>query len=86
MSGSGDVDLTGSATTQHVSSSGSGNYHGANLTTEDAEIVLSGSGSAQVNVAGRLTATTNGSGDITYAGNPAAVDADSSGSGTIGQE
>ena len=44
---------------------------------------VSGSGNAAVNVTDHLTASVTGSGNITYTGNPAQVDQDSSGSGDI---
>jgi hypothetical protein len=44
---------------------------------------VDGSGSARVQVTDRLSATVNGSGDITYTGNPPQVDRSTSGSGDI---
>jgi hypothetical protein len=84
LSGSGNVQLAGTATSQHVTVSGSGDYVGSGLATQQAEIQVTGSGNAEVNVTGHLTATASGSGNITYTGNPAQVDRDSTGSGDIG--
>lgn len=86
LSGSGAVELSGSGTTQRVTASGSGSYNGSGLITRDADIDITGSGDALVNVTGQLTAKSSGSGDISYFGNPTDVTANSSGSGDIGPE
>lgn len=83
LSGSGGAQLAGTATTQRVTLTGSGNYDGAGLAGEQVDVEVDGSGNASVNASGRLTASTAGSGDITYSGNPAQVEKNSSGSGTI---
>ena len=83
LSGSGDVQLTGTAESSQVTLSGSGRYDGAQLATGDTDIETSGSGDASVDVTGRLGATVSGSGSITYTGNPTTVDRDASGSGDI---
>ena len=62
---------------------GSGDYDGSGLVSEQAEVEADGSGSVKVDVSGRLSATSTGSGDITYTGNPTQVDKNSSGSGEI---
>ena len=84
LSGSGGVTLGGSANTQRVTLSGSGGYDGSSLVTTQTDVSVDGSGSARVQVTGRLSATVNGSGDITYTGNPQQVAKQSSGSGDIG--
>ena len=83
VSGSGNAELAGRATTQRVTLSGSGSYQGSALATEQSDVAVSGSGNAAVDVSGRLSATVNGSGDITYTGNPAQIDRTSTGSGDI---
>jgi len=83
LSGSGNVQLAGTATSQHVTISGSGRYAASDLVSQQAQVQVSGSGDAQVNVTGQLTATVSGSGNITYSGNPTQVDRESSGSGEI---
>jgi hypothetical protein len=83
LSGSGGVTLSGTANTQRVTSSGSGDYNGSALQTAETEIEVDGSGSARVQVTERLSATVNGSGDITYTGDPQQVDRSASGSGEI---
>jgi hypothetical protein len=83
LSGSGNVQLAGTAASQHVTVSGSGEYAGSGLATQQTQVQVTGSGNAQVTVTGTLTATVSGSGNITYTGNPAQVDRNSSGSGDI---
>ena len=83
LTGSGEAQLAGTATSQQVTVTGSGDYDGRGLKSEQAEVEVSGSGSATVDVTGRLSATSTGSGDITYTGNPAQVDREASGSGEI---
>lgn len=83
LSGSGDVALAGRAVTQRVTVSGSGSYDGSALATQESDVELSGSGDARVMVSDRLSATTDGSGTVTYTGDPPKVDRDSSGSGEI---
>jgi len=83
LSGSGNVQLAGTATGQRLTVSGSGDFIGSDLATRQTEVEVSGSGNAQVNATDRLTAQVSGSGTITYTGNPAQVDKDSSGSGDI---
>ncbi len=83
LSGSGGAQLAGRATSQRVTVTGSGNYDGSALASEQADVEATGSGSVSVDVSGRLSATTAGSGNVTYTGNPTQVDKDSSGSGEI---
>ena len=70
VSGAGAVNLSGSADRQRVEISGLGGYRGAELTSGDADVLVSGAGSASVTVTGELDATVTGAGSITYAGSP----------------
>jgi hypothetical protein len=83
VSGSGGAQLAGKATTQRVTVTGSGDYDGSGLASEQTDVEADGSGSVTVDVSGRLSATSTGSGNITYTGNPTQVDKNSSGSGDI---
>lgn len=83
LSGSGGAQLAGTTTIQRVTVTGSGSYDASGLASEQAEVEANGSGSATVDVSGRLTATSSGSGNITYTGDPTQVDKNSSGSGKI---
>lgn len=82
ISGSGDIELAGTAPTQSCTVSGSGNVNTANLQSQTAEAIISGSGSITLSVTQTLNAVISGSGDIRYAGNPA-VNVNISGSGSV---
>jgi len=82
LTGSGSVTVNGAADTLDVTISGSGSYNGSGLTTRQAVVRSSASGSAHVNVTDDLDATVSGSGSIIYTGNPAVRQTDS-GSGSI---
>ena len=61
---------------------GSGQYQAQDLASTDARVTISGSGSADVQVSGRLVAVVQGSGSITHGGG-AVVDRRVVGSGSI---
>ncbi|HEY7812249.1 MAG TPA: head GIN domain-containing protein [Nakamurella sp.] len=83
LSGSGDAQVGGSSDASTVDVSGSGDYDGSGLTTGRTTVSSIGSGQTRVNVTEHLSATVNGSGDVTYAGNPAQVDRGGAGSGGV---
>jgi hypothetical protein len=83
MTGSGDVTIGGRAASQQVTITGSGNYQAGELATERADLRLSGSGDAAVEVSGSLSATVTGSGSVTYTGNPPQVNRSTTGSGDV---
>jgi hypothetical protein len=83
LSGSGDVELGGQSDVAKVTVTGSGDYNGSALVTDQTEVDVDGSGGASVNAAKRLTANISGSGDVTYKGSPAEISKDVSGSGEI---
>ena len=85
LSGSGKVTLDGSADSQQVDLSGSGDYNGKELTAGDTGIEVTGSGNANVTVSGRLEVSISGSGDVTYFGSPTQVEKSVSGSGSVNQ-
>jgi hypothetical protein len=82
ISGSGEITTAGTAESQTVSISGSGNYRGDNLATKKSTGEISGSGDATVKVRDSLTAEISGSGGITYSGDPR-VSQDITGSGEV---
>ena len=82
IGGSGDVFLTGKVQTQDLLISGSGKYKTVDLSSETAEIRISGSGTAEIWVLESLDAHISGSGDIRYYGRPM-IDQTTSGSGDI---
>jgi hypothetical protein len=84
ISGSGAVTLGGVVESQRLRVSGSGDYDATQLACDEAEIDISGSGSAQLRVEKRLRVNVSGSGKIEYIGNPQ-IERRVSGSGKIRQ-
>ena len=82
VSGSGSINLKGRATDFSASGSGSGSIKSFDLVTENAEVNIGGSGSAEVNVNRQLDIRVSGSGDVQYKGN-ANVSKSISGSGNV---
>jgi hypothetical protein len=82
LSGSGDITIDGSATSQTVTVSGSGDYRAGELVTHSSTAAISGSGSIAVQVLDVLDVGISGSGDVTYTGDPR-VTQDISGSGEL---
>jgi hypothetical protein len=70
LSGQGSVTASGRAARQEISVSGMGTYNARELTSDEAILVLSGTGSIQVSVQRTLDATISGVGDIVYHGSP----------------
>jgi hypothetical protein len=83
LDGSGTVSASGSSDDLRVDVDGSGSFDGVELSTDDADVGVSGSGSALVNVSRRLEADVSGSGSVEYVGEPENLDASVSGSGSI---
>ena len=81
--GSGDISIEGRSNNLIVSQFGSGDINAYSLQTVIAEITNSGSGDIAISVSDELKAFLNGSGDLTYRGNPAKVDVSTNGSGDI---
>jgi len=82
ISGSGEVTASGEVPHQTVTISGTGDYEGANLASQQATVTVSGAGSCAVRVSDHLSARVNGVGDVTYTGSPT-VDQRVSGAGHI---
>jgi hypothetical protein len=82
VSGAGNVNLKGHAKDFEGSASGSGDIKCFDLVTENTELDLSGSGSAEVNVSRQLDAHVSGSADVKYKG-AANVSKNISGSGSV---
>lgn len=85
ISGSGQVRMTGSADNQQIDISGSGNYDGSGFPTKTAKVEVSGAGTAVVKVSDALDVSVSGAGTVDYIGNPARVNQDVSGSGSVRQ-
>lgn len=82
VSGSGDVQLSGSADKVSVSIAGSGDVDVQNLRAQNAEVSISGSGDCKVDVSGALDVSIAGSGDVAYKGSPR-VSSSISGAGKV---
>jgi hypothetical protein len=82
MSGSGTINLSGSADKQDIEMSGSGRYEAAELSSQEVTVEISGSGEVAVSVSRALKVDISGSGRVTYSGDPS-VDQDISGSGKL---
>ena len=83
VTGSGDLELSGSATDLEVKVTGSGDFVGGDLSSENTQAYVSGSGDIEVNAKNSIKARITGSGGIKYSGNPAKSDTKVSGSGKI---
>lgn len=83
ITGSGDAEVSGSTSHLMLDVRGSGDYIGEQLVSTTADVEVSGSGNATVNVSEDLEATVSGSGNITYLGDPPSADLSISGSGEI---
>ncbi len=82
ISGSGKMRIEGISDFVDFRISGSGDYRAFNLDTRRTDIVISGSGDAEVNVSENLKVRISGSGDVFYKGNPS-LDISVSGSGDV---
>jgi hypothetical protein len=82
ISGSGTINISGSAEKQDIQLSGSGRYEAGELTSQDVTAEISGSGEVVVSVSRALKVDISGSGRVTYSGDPT-VDQDISGSGKL---
>jgi hypothetical protein len=82
ISGSGVVNLSGSAVEQHIEVSGSGRYEAPDLPSQQVTADISGSGQVSVAVSQQLNIDISGSGTVTYTGDPK-VDQSVSGSGRV---
>ena len=83
ISGSGDVDGAGSATKLRIDVSGSGDVKLRDMKSDDVQISIAGSGDASVHAEKSLDVRIAGSGDVTYTGNAATVNAKVAGSGSV---
>jgi len=83
LSGSGDIVLKGNVTNLKAKVSGSGDFEARSLKAVNTDAYVSGSGDLQVYASKSIKARVNGSGDISYSGNPERVDTKVSGSGDI---
>jgi hypothetical protein len=83
INGSGDVMLSGRADRHKGQINGSGNIRAAGLDTKETKVVINGSGDAEIAASERMDVTINGSGDVTYHGNPEQQNTSINGSGRV---
>ena len=86
LSGGSHVNLEGTADDLDVNGSGGSQLQLENFPVDNADINLSGGGSATVNVDGTLDVNLSGGSHVTYIGNPTLGDIDLSGGSTIGEK
>lgn len=84
ISGSGDLTVAGQVTSQEIRISGAGKYDAEELSSEAADVDITGAGDARLRVARELRVSITGSGSVRYHGSPA-VQKRISGSGRIRQ-
>jgi hypothetical protein len=77
------VKISGSAQEGSFSTSGSGNVMGYDMTVDNCEIEISGSGNIQITANKEISASTSGSGNVSYKGGAQVRSVSSSGSGKI---
>lgn len=70
INGTGSIELAGKATEQTSTLSGIGSYQAGDLATQQADINVSGAGSATVWTAEALNVSISGAGSVNYYGNP----------------
>jgi hypothetical protein len=85
VSGAGDLFLSGNAHRVDANISGSGKIKAFDLSCEQADMSISGSGDSYITVREELAATVSGSGRIRYRGSPR-LDIRVSGSGSVRQD
>jgi hypothetical protein len=83
LSGSGNLDAAGQAERVDLAASGSGEADLRDLVASEATVDVTGSGDALVQVTQILQASSSGSGDVIYTGDPQDVQENTSGSGDI---
>ena len=83
ISGSGDIQLQGTAESFIPTISGSGSIKAYALTAEEVAARISGSGNIQTTATKKLNVTISGSGNVRYKGSPTTVNTSISGSGKL---
>lgn len=83
VTGSGDVVLRGSTVDLDCEVTGSGDFQATNLKAQQVTATVSGSGDIEIHASEALQARVQGSGDISYKGNPKKQNFKTFGSGSI---
>lgn len=85
VSGTGSLELEGKAETVVINLSGAASIEAENYTVENMTLVMSGAGSAEVNVSKQLDVNISGVGVVSYKGEPEVLRKRISGAGKIEQ-
>jgi hypothetical protein len=83
LPGSGNIQLSGTVKSAIITLSGSGRVTCDQLKASSVRVKVSGSGNARVYASDSLEAGVSGSGSIRYSGNPAQINKNVTGSGSI---
>ena len=86
ITGSGNVDLKGRTKDFECTVTGSGDINCGGLQSENTTVKIMGSGNAHVFASVHLSASSFGSGDIYYGGNPSNPEIHTAGSGSVQAE
>ncbi len=70
ISGSGNIELAGTANSLNINVSGSGSFDSTKVAAKDAVVDVAGSGSVNVDASGTLKVDITGSGSVQYKGDP----------------
>lgn len=83
ISGSGKIEISGSADRSVINITGSGNFMAPDLITANSAVRVSGSGDAKINANEEVTAAITGSGGVSYTGSAKKITSAKSGSGYV---
>jgi hypothetical protein len=83
ISGAGNMSVTGTSNDAGISISGSGKFNGSGFNVQNAAVMVSGAGKADIGVENSLEAKISGAGEINYRGEPKTVDSNVSGAGKV---
>lgn len=83
ITGAGTMTLAGTATSQTIELTGTGNIHNFGLVSAHCSATITGAGSLEVNVTQQLDAIVSGAGSIIYAGTPGVVNKTIMGVGSV---
>jgi hypothetical protein len=70
VSGTGSVDVSGTVDTPEIEIDGLGDYNALDLESQDATLIISGAGDADLWVNENLDVTISGAGSVSYYGDP----------------
>ena len=83
ISGSGNINIEGRANEYSCSITGSGDIRAYELSTKNANVKITGSGTVKIDVSDNLKVRITGSGDVYYKGTPKSQDVKVTGSGNV---